>query len=508
MKFERSSGVLLHITSLPGPYGIGEIGPQAHRFAQWLAEAGQTWWQMLPIGPTGYGDSPYQSFSTFAGNALLISFESLMEDGLLEKEWLSDFPAFGEGPIDYGHVIWARNRVLNRVCSAFDRLASAELQQALEQFCQAERAWLDDYATFMALKEYFEGKPWYDWPSGLKRRDPAALERIMPEIAETVVQHHILQFLFYRQWEALRGACAACGIKLLGDIPIFVAPDSADVWAHPELFFLDKNLRPTVVAGVPPDYFSKTGQLWGNPLYNWDVHKATKYKWWLARVEKVLALCDAVRIDHFRGFEQYWEVPADEKTAINGEWVDGPGEDFFKALERDLGKGLPLVAENLGVITDEVEQLREDFGMPGMIILQFRFGESDLHKLEYRPEGTDANNVIYTGTHDNDTTAGWLASPSGGKGADAKEDARFREMVLDYLESDRSDPVGDLIHLAMSSPAVLCVTPLQDLIRLGSDARMNTPGAAEGNWQWRCSGSQLNQGTCEWLLRTTRLYNR
>lgn len=508
MKFERSSGVLLHITSLPGPYGIGEIGPQAHRFVEWLAESGQTWWQVLPIGPTGFGDSPYQSFSTFAGNALLISFDSLKAAGLLDPVWLTDFPDFSSGSIEYGRVIPARNQVLQRVCDGFDRRACPALKKSFQKFCKTESGWLDDYVLFMALKDRFGGQPWYEWPDALKRRDAEAIARVMPELESVVMRHRILQFLFYRQWDELRAVCAEKGVKLLGDIPIFVAPDSADVWANPELYFLDENLRPTVVAGVPPDYFSKTGQLWGNPLYKWAAHKKTKYKWWLMRVEKVLALCDAVRIDHFRGFEQYWAVPADETTAINGEWIDGPGADFFKALERDLGKGLPLVAENLGVITEKVEQLRKDFDMPGMIILQFRFGESDLHKSEYCPEGTDKHNVIYTGTHDNNTTAGWLASPTGGVADTSDADDHIREMVLDYLESDRSDPVGELIHLAMSSPAVLCITPLQDLIRLGSEARMNTPGDSEGNWQWRCVERHLNRGTGEWLERTTKLYNR
>lgn len=508
MSFERSSGVLMHITSLPGPYGIGEIGPQAQRYVEWLADSGQKWWQLLPIGPTGYGDSPYQSFSTFAGNALLISFDSLKADGLLSDEDLSDFPDFGEARVDFGPVIWARNRVLDRVCASFKQKASVAIQQAFDVFCSKESSWLDNYSTFMALKDHFAGQPWYEWPSALKRHKQDAIDLLMPEIEGTVMRHRILQFLFYRQWDALRAVCEQRGVKLMGDIPIFVAPDSSDVWANAELFFLDKDLRPTLVAGVPPDYFSKTGQLWGNPLYKWEVHKNSNYKWWLRRIEKVLALFDAVRIDHFRGFEQYWAVPASEKTAMNGKWVDGPGADFFRALERDLGKGLPLVAENLGVITDAVEELRADFGLPGMIILQFRFSETDLHKPEYRPEGTDAHNVVYTGTHDNDTTAGWLACPSGGMIDDPKGDDHFREMVLDYLESDRRDPVGDLINLAMSSPAVLCITPMQDLIRLGSDSRMNTPGAAQGNWQWRCTDGHINQGTGEWLCRTTKLYGR
>jgi 4-alpha-glucanotransferase len=507
MSFERSSGVLMHITSLPGEYGIGEIGPEAHRFARWLAEAGQSWWQILPTGPTGYGDSPYQSFSTFAGNTLLLSFEALIEEGLLKREWLADFPAFDPSAVDFGHVIWARNPVLNRVATAFDELASAELKEAFAAFCETESAWLDDYATFMALKEHFDGQPWYEWPAGLRRHERWAIKMVSSKIEAIVERHKILQFLFFRQWTALRAVCAECGVKLLGDIPIFVAPDSADVWANPDLFMLDRKLRPTVVAGVPPDYFSKTGQLWGNPLYKWSAHKKTDYAWWTARVKKVLSVCDAVRIDHFRGFAQHWEIPASEKTAINGAWVDGPGADLFNTLEGKLGKGLPLVAENLGVITEEVEALREQFGMPGMIILQFRFGPEDLNNFEYRPEGTDSHNVVYTGTHDNDTTAGWLARPSGNDET-PEADAEFREMVLNYLESNRQDPVGDLIHLAMSSPAVLCITPMQDLIRLGSEGRMNAPGVAHGNWQWRCSPAHLNPGTSEWLLKTTRLYCR
>ena len=507
MKFERASGVLLHPTSLPGPYGIGEIGPEAQRFADFLQATGQHLWQILPLGPTSYGDSPYQSPSTFAGNPLWISFDLLMRDKLLAKSQLKNFPAFPADKVDFGPVIQARFDVLKKVCATFAEKASPELQAEFADFCARNAYWLDDYALFSALKDAHGGVPWTQWEPELGRRDPAALAAARAQYANEIRDVHVVQFLFEHQWKRLRAYCAERRIKFVGDIPIFVAHDSADVWAHPHLFFLKPDGQPSVVAGVPPDYFSATGQLWGNPLYNWEAHKAQDYDWWMARLRRIFELVDVVRIDHFRGFEAYCEIPGGEVTAINGKWVKGPDQHLFEVLLRRMGP-LPIIAEDLGVITPPVEALRDRFEFPGMRILQFAFGNDD-RADEFRPESYPAHCCVYTGTHDNDTTVGWFRSEAGpGSTRTAEEIAAERKMILDYLRTDGREIHWDLINLGSRSNANTFVVPLQDLLGLGSEARMNTPGVAGGNWQWRFQWAQLTDAVRDRFAFVTRSTGR
>jgi 4-alpha-glucanotransferase len=484
MKFERASGILLHPTSLPGNYGMGEIGPQARAFADALQEMGQHLWQVLPLGPTGYGDSPYQSLSTFAGNPLLISLDLLAKEGLLSRSQLARFPKFPADTVDFGPVIQARMAALRTACRSFDTRATASKRYAFKRFCKENKEWLDDFALFFAIKNAHDGRPWTTWEPELARREPAALREAQRKFRNAIRHVKIRQFLFFDQWARLRTYCHNRGIKIVGDIPIFVAHDSADVWAHKELFHLDENGAPTIVAGVPPDYFSATGQLWGNPLYRWEVHRDTDYAWWVARMRKMFDLVDIVRIDHFRGFEAFWEIPGHEKTAINGRWVKGPGAPFFEALIRQLGR-LPIIAEDLGVITPEVDALRDQFEFPGMRVLQFAFG-NDAKASEYKPDSYPANCVVYTGTHDNDTTVGWFKSEPGKDSTRTREEIeRERRSILEYLKSDGREIHWDLIELALKSNANTAVFPLQDVIGLGSEGRMNVPGQESGNWRWR-----------------------
>ena len=490
MNFTRESGVLLHPTSLPGPYGIGELGPAAYKFADALQEMGQHLWQMLPLGPTGYGDSPYQSFSTFAGNKLLISFDQLIEEGLLSRGRLNGFPHFPDDTVDFGPVITIRTAVLRTVCRSFERRASPEKKQAFEAFCGKNADWLDDYALFSALKSAHDLKPWPTWERELVHREPAALHAAQRRFKTAIRNEKICQFLFFDQWKRLVDYCHARMIRIIGDIPIFVAHDSADVWAHPELYYLDESGNPTIVAGVPPDYFSATGQLWGNPLYRWDVHKQTGYAWWVARLRKIFELVDIVRIDHFRGFEAYWEIAGSETTAIKGKWVKGPNADLFEALNQQFGI-LPIIAEDLGVITPDVEKLRDQFEFPGMRILQFAFGNDD-KAGEYRPESFPPNCAVYTGTHDNDTTVGWFRSEPGKTSTRSKEEIdKERKTILDYVKTDGREIHWDMIGVAMKSKANTAVVPMQDIIGLGSAARMNVPGTTGGNWRWRFTWDML-----------------
>lgn len=490
MIFPRESGILLHPTSLPGSYGMGEIGPQARAFADMLQETGQRLWQVLPLGPTGYGDSPYQSLSTFAGNPLLISFDLLVKEGLLSRSRLARLPKSGKGPIDYGPVIEERMSLLGTVCRSFGSKASDTKARRYRRFCDKNRDWLDDFSLFAALKASHGGRPWVEWEPELAQRDPAVLKEVRRR-HETAIRHiKIQQFLFFDQWERLRKYCHKRGIKIIGDIPIFVAHDSADVWANPELFYLDERGFPTVVAGVPPDYFSATGQLWGNPLYRWEVHEGTDFAWWAARMRKIFEEVDLVRIDHFRGFEAYWEVDANADTAMNGKWVKGPGMRLFEALRRHLGE-LPIIAEDLGVITPDVEELRDMLGFPGMRVLQFAFG-NDAKASDYRPESYPPNCVVYTGTHDNDTTVGWFHSEPGRDSTRSNEEIeQERRTILDYLGSDGSEIHWDLINLAEHSTANTVIFPLQDVLGLGSEARMNVPGREGGNWRWRFSWDEV-----------------
>lgn len=467
---------------------MGELGPEAVAFADALVDMGQHVWQVLPLGPTGYGDSPYQSLSTFAGNALLISLDRLVEDGLLTRSRIRGFSRFPQGEVDYGPVIEARTEVLNSVCRSFQRRAGAEMKAAFDDFCEQNKDWLEDYALFVSLKVAHDERPWTEWPAPLRDRERSALSQARKTHRTAIRNARIKQFLFADHWRRLVEECHRRDLRVVGDIPIFVAHDSADVWAHRDLFFIGGDGQPTVIAGVPPDYFSATGQRWGNPLYNWDVHESTGYAWWIARMRKVFELVDVVRIDHFRGFEAYWEIPADEPTATNGKWVPGPGERIFYALGEALGK-LPIIAEDLGVITEEVEALRDQFELPGMKVLQFTF-QADPEDEDALPENFPPNSVVYTGTHDNDTTRGWFW---GGESTTLtpEEAEEERKRVLDYLGTDGSEIEWDLIEVAQRCPSNTAVCPLQDVLGLDSSGRMNVPGRPGGNWRWRFTWDQL-----------------
>lgn len=497
MSRRRASGILLHPTSLPGGIGIGDLGRGATAFVDFLAAAHQQLWQVLPLGPTGFGDSPYQSFSTFAGNPLLIALDELARDGLLDPAQLAALPTDPGDHIDYGAVITIKDRLLRQVWTDFPARATARQREELAEFVAVNRPWLDDFALFMALKEAHHGLPWTAWPAELRRREPVALTRARRQLAAAIGAQQCIQWCFFRQWQRLRTYAAERGIRLIGDIPIFVAGDSADVWAHPELFQLDEDGQPLVVAGVPPDYFSATGQLWGNPLYRWERHATDGYAWWEARLKATLALVDIVRLDHFRGFEAYWEVPAQETTAVNGRWRPGPAAALFDAIRARLGE-VPIIAEDLGLITPAVKTLRDSQGFPGMAILQFGFGgDAD---NEYLPHNYRPNLVVYTGTHDNDTTIGWAASldPAG------------RQHLNDYLGP--GDPAEDiawrLIRLAFASVANTVVVPLQDLLSEDSSARLNTPGRPAGNWGWRATFDDLSAERAARLAHLTMLYGR
>lgn len=495
MARRRSSGVLLHPTSLPGPYGIGDLGDPAYCFVDFLHAAGQTLWQVLPLGPTGFGDSPYQAFSAFAGNPLLVSLDRLRVDGLLSAQDLAGAPALPEHVVDFGATRDLHWRLLRQAHGAFERSAPASLKQQLQAFGAAQRAWLDDYATFMALKEAHQGKPWTQWPAGLARRDSAALATAQKELVAEIALHRFVQFVFFHQWRALKAYANQRSVRVFGDIPIFVAHDSADVWSHPELFFLDAAGAPTVVAGVPPDYFSATGQLWGNPLYRWDVMAKDGYAWWTARFRTALEQVDVVRLDHFRGFEAYWEIPASETTAVNGRWVKGPGAPFFTTVRRTLGDA-PIVAEDLGLITPEVKALRQQLEMPGMAVLHFAFGGRPDN--EYLPHNVIPDCVLYTGTHDNDTTCGWYDN--------LQETVRHHARC--YLGCDGQDIAWDLVRAAMRSVADTVIIPAQDLLTLGSSARMNKPARQGGNWAWRLREGALDDGVTARLAELTKLFGR
>lgn len=491
---ERSSGILLHPTSLPAPCGIGDLGPAAYAWVDALAHARQRWWQILPLGPTGYGDSPYAVFSAFAGNPNLISPELLAHEGLLNA---ADFAGdhWDADRIEYGPVIEFKAGLTAHAWDNFQAGRGKTLRPAFEVFHSQESGWLEDFVLFMALKEAHGGAGWHEWSEELILRKPAALQQARQELAEAMELHRFRQFLFDRQWKALKQYARERNVRLIGDVPIFVADDSADVWTNPELFLLDEQRRPRVLSGVPPDFFSTTGQLWGNPLYNWKAHQKSGYAWWTARLRAALAQVDLVRLDHFRGFEAYWEVPAGTSTAENGRWVKGPGADFFRVVRENLG-GLPMIAEDLGVITPEVRQIRQQFNLPGMRILQFAFGGA----LERRflPHRHERNTVVYTGTHDNDTTHGWYQTLT-------EEELRF---FRGYAPSTDNDISWDLIRLAWMSVADYAITPLQDVLSLGSEARMNRPGQPSGNWRWRFRADRLTEKLLDRLAELTVIYER
>jgi 4-alpha-glucanotransferase len=491
---QRSAGLLLHPTSLPSPYGIGDLGPAAYSWIDALVHARQKWWQILPLGPTGFGDSPYQCFSAFAGNPYLISPQFLVQDGILNHGDLEGI-RFTAATVDYGPVIAFKNRMLARAWETFQAGRGGALHAAFEEYAKKQAAWLEDYALFMALKEAQGGKSWQDWPAQLRRHEPAALANARRELANSIGSHKFRQFLFNRQWQNVKKYAHERGIRIIGDIPIFVSSDSADVWANPQYFMLDAERKPTVVAGVPPDYFSATGQLWGNPLYNWDAVRGSDFAWWIARLRTTLEFVDIIRLDHFRGFEAYWEIPAGMPTAEQGRWVKGPGASLMKCLQQALG-GLPLIAEDLGVITPEVEALRDSFGLPGMRILQFAFGGGTDNP--YLPHNYVQRTVAYTGTHDNDTTRGWFVTTH----------ERERDHVRRYLGRDGNDIAWDLLRVAWSSVAEFAIAPLQDVLSLDTAARMNMPGRPAGNWGWRYTAEQLTPWVLDRLGEMTVLYGR
>ncbi|MBD1863664.1 MULTISPECIES: 4-alpha-glucanotransferase [Trichocoleus] len=497
MPFPRASGILLHPTSLPGRYGIGDLGLEAYQFIDFLARSEQRLWQILPLGPTGYGNSPYMSFSTMAGNPLLISPDILRDNGFLSEDDLRDAPGFAIDKIDFEQVIAWKMPLLRQACENFKQKASPIQRTEFEGFCRGKATWLEDYSLFMALLEDQEGGSWVEWPDELRLRKPEALDLWRDKLADQIFFQKFLQFEFFRQWRELKTYSNAQNIRIIGDIPIYVAHNSSDVWANPEVFQLNSETgQPLEVAGVPPDYFSETGQLWGNPLYNWGYLESTNFTWWVERVREILAHVDMIRIDHFRGLEAYWSVPAGEETAINGQWVKAPGYKLFEVIRQQLGS-LPIIAEDLGDIDQAVLDLRDHFGFPGMKILHFAFG-SDA-KNSYLPFNVDANSVIYTGTHDNNTTLGWYQQAPDYE----------RDRLHQYLAC--TGPYGivwDLIRLAMSSVANQAIIPIQDVFSLGSDARMNAPGTSENNWAWRFRAEAMTQDYSNRLKEMVYIYGR
>jgi 4-alpha-glucanotransferase len=485
LNLQRCSGILLHPTSLPGPFGIGTLGRECRDLIDFLVASDQSIWQILPLGPTGYGDSPYSSYSAFAGNPLLICPEQLVREGDLNPADLVPFQ--GNFPtVDYLVATRMHYQLLDQAWQNFRQRASAARQQDFSAFCQAQAYWLDDYAIFRALRSHFGEMPWYDWPEDIRQRQESALRSWGAQLDAGVLRQKFIQFVFFQQWISIKNYANSRGIKILGDLPIFVAHDSSDVWANQQLFLLGPDGSPNVVAGVPPDYFSATGQRWGNPLYNWEVLEKDDFSWWKARLKWNLQLTDLLRIDHFRGFSACWEIPAEDKTAANGRWVNTPGYQLFAALKKDLGK-LPLVAEDLGVITADVEQLRKFCGLPGMKILQFAFDSGPDNP--YLPHNIEKQSVVYTGTHDNNTTLGWWTAL----------DSNQKNQVRDYLGHSCSNMPWDLIRTAYQSRADLCIIPFQDILALPESARMNRPGQARGNWAWRFPAAALNPELAEQL---------
>lgn len=506
MRFRRASGILLHPTSLPGRFGVGDLGLEAHRFVDWLAAAGQVYWQIMPLGPTGYGDSPYSSFSAFAGNTNLVSPEKLVESGLLPESDIADAPDAAPGRVDYGEVIEYKRELLEKAFVNFKTKLKTDdsLRDDYVGFLDFASAWLEDYALFAALKDEHKGEPWHTWEAGLARRETAAVEGARAKFATQIEAHKFFQYVFFQQWLKLKKYANERGVRVIGDMPIFVAHNSSDVWARPELFKLKEDGSPAFVAGVPPDAFSETGQLWGNPIYNWERMREDGFAWWVGRVRETLKIVDVVRLDHFRGFAAYWEVPAEHETAERGRWVEAPGRDVFNAMRSALGGDLPIIAEDLGTITPDVHRLRDDFNFPGMRVLQFAFG-GDPHDTHLPHEYTQGS-VAYTGTHDNDTVCGWFAQRTR---EDASEgERRERALCLKYLGTDGGEINWDFIRAAQMSVAVLSIAQLQDVLGLSSDSRMNTPAVAEGNWAWRFRDGSLTDALASRLREMTAIYGR
>lgn len=486
----------MHPSSLPSRGGIGDFGPAAYEFADWLTAAKQTLWQVLPLGPLGYGNSPYSCTSAFAGNILLVSAETLADQGLLERERVESLPD-GESPVDYETVRSQKLPLLREAADRFFEQPSQQLRRAYDAFCETNKSWLEDYALFSVLREQHEDQSWQSWPQELAKREPPGLSKIRRELTKELNRERFLQFAFYQQWCKLRTYCAERGIRIVGDVAIFISYDSADVWTHPDIFRLHEDLTPEFVSGVPPDAFSATGQRWGNPLYDWDKLKARGYDWWIERLRWAVETCDIVRLDHFRGFEAYWEIPAEEETAIHGKWVAGPNEDLFIALRNALGR-LPFIAEDLGLITPEVTELRKKLDIPGMAVMQFGFNDRGAHI--YLPHSYAPNTVVYTGTHDNDTTLGWWKNS-------ATEEERIS--AANYLNITREEDIAwSFVRGALTSVANLAIVPVQDVLSLDSDARMNVPSKTLGNWSWRLRKGALTEDLASRLSRLVELTDR
>lgn len=491
----RASGILLHPTSLPGPYGIGDIGPNAYAWLRWLRDAGCSLWQILPLGPTGYADSPYQSFSTFAGNHLLISPDLLLEHGWITGADLESMPSFPASHVAYGDVIPWKERLLDRAAASFFEGASKADCESFEKYCEDQKIWLEDYALFMAIKSHYCSEPWTTWQPALRDRVPETLQQARTALRAGIKAHKLRQYLFHLQWSELKAAAEELGITILGDIPLYVAHDSADVWASPDYYQLTPEGHPRVVAGVPPDYFSATGQRWGNPLYHYDQMRIDGYAWWVRRFSKILEWVDVVRLDHFRGFESYWEIPAEQLTAIYGRWVPGPGSQLLDRLEQAL-HGLPLIAEDLGVITGPVIALRKSYGLPGMKVMQFGFEGG--HEHEFLPHNYQEGFVAYTGTHDNDTTKGWYETQA----------PEIQAFARSYLVTDGEHIAWDMMEALWASVAAWVIAPMQDPLELGSEARMNFPGLIHGNWRWRLLGEQLTEPLAGRIRALNNRHNR
>ncbi len=497
MQFERSAGILLHPTSLPGKFGIGDLGSEAYKFIDFLKEAGQTLWQVFPLGPTGYGDSPYQCFSAFAGNPLLISPEKLKEDGLLSDDDLKSPIQSDQKRIDYGQVIDYKKSILKKAYINF-RGNSNSIEEEFKKFCETQKEWLDDFALFMSLKDHHGGAVWSSWEKGLVQRDKKVLADWENKLSDDIQYQKFIQFSFFKQWDSVRNYANEKGIKIIGDMPIFIAYDSSDLWANKELFTVDEEGKLTFVAGVPPDYFSETGQLWGNPLYKWDEMEKDDFLWWRKRFSSLFQLVDIVRIDHFRGFEAYWKIPGGEKTAQKGKWTKAPGEKLFNTLKKHLGE-LPILAEDLGVITPPVEALRDQFGFPGMKVLQFAFGTK--METKFLPHNFIPNCLVYTGTHDNDTTRAYFEK-------EKEKDGDIFEHAQKYLNYYGNDILSELIRVAYASVANIVIIPMQDILNLGADARMNFPSTTGGNWSWRFTWDQIDENLSKHYNGLTQLYER
>lgn len=495
----RASGILLHITSLPSEFGIGDLGPSSYQFADFLTAGKQHFWQILPLNPSGsfVGNSPYAAYSAFAGNPLLISPDFLRQEGFITDDDLLDHPVFPAERVDFRSVIPFKIKILEKAFRTFQSRSAVD--KTFQDFIQLNADWLDDYALFVALKQHFEEKSWKEWPEDLRNRVPEALEHIRVELKDKVMQAQFLQYLFYKQWMALKDYCTSKGIEIIGDVPIYVSYDSPDVWAHPELFKLDTDKNPIYVSGAPPDYYSETGQLWGSPVYDWDNLRKTKFSWWVRRIEHNLFLYHRIRLDHFRGFVAYWEIPASEETAVNGKWVKVPVKEFFDTILERF-PNLPIIAEDLGLITPDVKEILDQYKFPGMKVLLFAFGP-DLPTNPYIPHNYIRDCFVYTGTHDNNTVQGWFH-----KEATSEE----RKRCLDYLGF--SEPVKDLhwhlIRVAYSSIADSAVIPIQDILGLGEEARMNRPDKQEGNWTWRALQEQVNPSLAQTLSHLSWMYGR